>query len=198
MADEPTPSASDQRGTSRNYILNRLKREGRSDLIPAIEDGQVSAYAVAESFGWITRPAVAGTGSENQAKRRAHRLSALQELGISELTADQEMSLWLGVGPRHNLHPFASDDERRAAWFKHRDRLIGTLPSTPGRRPMAFWQYDAPDLGLRWPGYEHEQEALYEAGLLQGAEREALEAEWRGTKRPRRRTEIPRTARSLA
>src|SRR5262245_34495361 len=44
-----------QRGTSRSYLLRRLRRAGRPDLVAAIEDGRVSAYAVAVALGWQTR-----------------------------------------------------------------------------------------------------------------------------------------------
>jgi hypothetical protein len=86
------------------------------------------------------------------------------------------MAFWLGEGPLDNPQPFASPAARKAAWLRHRHRLIGTLPSSPGRRPLAYWQYDAP---IRWPGYDGERSALYEAGLLGEEEKAALEAEWR-------------------
>lgn len=99
--------------------------------------------------------------------RRPHR---------TRLTASQEMALWLGEGPLDDPQPFASPAARKAAWLRHRHRLIGTLPSSPGRRPLAWWQYDAP---IRWPGYDAERSTIYEAGLLGDDERAALEAEWR-------------------
>jgi hypothetical protein len=68
-----------QRGTSRSYLLRRLRRAGRPDLVAAIEDGRVSAYAVAVALGWQTRQNVRGTGSTNEAKRRAVRL---RDLGL--------------------------------------------------------------------------------------------------------------------
>ena len=53
------------------------------------------------------------------------------------------------------------------------------MPSSPGRRPLAWWQYDAP-VTVKWPGYERERSTLWQAGLLLGDdERAALEAEWR-------------------
>jgi len=41
---------------------------------------------------------------------------------------------------------FASDDERREAWELNRDRLMDEYlepPFVPGRRPNAWWQYEA-------------------------------------------------------
>jgi hypothetical protein len=102
--------------------------------------------------------------------RRPHR---------TRLTADQEMDFWMGEGPLGNPQPFASPAARKDAWERHRHRLIGTLPSSPGRRPLAWWQYDAP-VTVKWPGYERERSTLWQAGLLLGDdERAALEAEWR-------------------
>ena len=69
MVDESAPSDHDRSGTSRDYILTRLKREKLDHFIEAIEGGQVSAYAIAASLGWTTRPAVLGTGSDNETKR---------------------------------------------------------------------------------------------------------------------------------
>jgi hypothetical protein len=68
-----------QRGTSRRYLIRRLRREGRPDLAEAVERGLISAYAVAVALGWQARQNVRGTGSTNRAKRRAFRL---QELGL--------------------------------------------------------------------------------------------------------------------
>jgi len=61
-------------GTSVSYIIDRLRRAQRLDLIAAIERGDVSAYAVACELGWHKRHPTLGTGSENQAKRRAFAL----------------------------------------------------------------------------------------------------------------------------
>jgi hypothetical protein len=74
---------------------------------------------------------------------------------------------------------FASDDERRAAWIRDRDRLLAMFSSGPGRRPQAWWRYDAPTAGVRWPGLDRERSTLYQAGLLDEAEKAELEADWR-------------------
>jgi len=77
-ADEPRSTRRNgaprrQHGTSRDYLLDRLRRAGRSDLVEAVEAGLVSAYAVAVEMGWMRRPAALGTGS----MRRQFRLDAL-------------------------------------------------------------------------------------------------------------------------
>jgi hypothetical protein len=64
-------------GNHRAYLLDQLRRAGRHDLVQAVEDGQVSAFAAATALGLRKRRPVLGTGSRNQAKRRAFRLRAL-------------------------------------------------------------------------------------------------------------------------
>jgi hypothetical protein len=81
-AGEPRPTPAQGRprrlqGTSREYLLDRLVRAGRPDLVEAVEAGFVSAYAVAVEMGWMKRPVPLGTGSQNQAKRRRFQLDAL-------------------------------------------------------------------------------------------------------------------------
>jgi len=66
-----------QQGTSRAYIIDRLRREGMADLAEAIEAGRASAYEIACELGWQKRKPILGTGSDNEAKRRAFRLRAL-------------------------------------------------------------------------------------------------------------------------
>jgi len=65
-------------GTSRDYIIGRLRREKLDHLADAVERGEVSAYAIACELGWQKRK-ILGTGSENEAKRRAW---ALYKLGL--------------------------------------------------------------------------------------------------------------------
>jgi hypothetical protein len=82
MAKEPRPIRRNgaprrHHGTSRDYLLDRLRRAGRSDLVAAVEQGLVSAYAVAVEMGWMRRPVPFGTGSTNQAKRRRYQLDAV-------------------------------------------------------------------------------------------------------------------------
>jgi len=49
-----------QRGTSKPYILERLRREGLSYLADAIEDGRITSHAVGLELGWIGRPYLVG------------------------------------------------------------------------------------------------------------------------------------------
>jgi hypothetical protein len=68
---------SNHRGTSRAYIIRRLRDEGMPDLADAIERRRISSYAVAIAIGWQKRPKPTGRGSPNESKRRAVRLRAL-------------------------------------------------------------------------------------------------------------------------
>jgi hypothetical protein len=88
------------------------------------------------------------------------------------ITSLQEQELWLGASHRGSL--FASDEERRRQWVKHRDRLM-QLFANNGRRPQAWWRYEAP---FKYPGFNRERSALWEAGLLGAAEAQELERSW--------------------
>jgi hypothetical protein len=89
------------------------------------------------------------------------------------LSHEQEMSLWLGDHPYRPA--FGGEQERRAAWVRHRDRLMAAW-AKHGKRPVGWWDYEAP---LPRPDSEREQSTLYEAGLLGETERAELLAEWR-------------------
>jgi len=60
-----------QHGSGRAYIIARLRRDGFTHLIEAIETTTVRPYAVAVELGWTKRPRNLGTGSDNAKKRRA-------------------------------------------------------------------------------------------------------------------------------
>src|SRR5215471_15828875 len=102
----------------------------------------------------------------------------LRRSSRAKLTHDQELELWLGVG--HRGTTFESEEHCRAAWFHHRDRLMRWF-AKDGRRPQAWWRFEAPQKGLyRYPGYEHERSSLYEfSDVLSTQERAELEAYWR-------------------
>ena len=58
------------RGTSRNYIVARLRRtEGLSFLADAIERGEITSHAVGIELGWIARPQFLGA-RDGQSKQR--------------------------------------------------------------------------------------------------------------------------------
>jgi hypothetical protein len=95
--------------------------------------------------------------------RHAHR---------GRLTHSQEMTLLYGKEPRW-AEAFATEEEYRDAWIRNRERLLAGYRN--GRRPMAWWTLESP---VAFPGYEHQQSVLYEAGLLGDEERAELERWW--------------------
>ncbi len=83
----------------------------------------------------------------------------LQRTGLA-LNHEQEMSLRYGELASH--FAFASEEERREAWFYHRDRLLQHCSG--GQRPAGWWDYECP---IRRPrDRDYEEAASLEAGLL--------------------------------
>src|SRR5262249_22533358 len=158
-------------GTSKAYIVDRLRREGETALLAAVEAGRISALAAAVELGWVKRPPVVGR-YPHRAHRRDFQLRAIAD-GGSVLSQMQE--LWLGPNPSHGSL-FSSREELQAAWEKHRDEVM-RLWGSHGRRPMAWWEFDAGD--LKHPGYSRERSTLWRAGVLTEAEKAELERDWR-------------------
>jgi hypothetical protein len=86
----------------------------------------------------------------------------------------EELSLKYGEA-RYHRPGFQDDDARREAWMRHRGWILARYRR--GRRPEAWWDYEAPI--PRPDVYEYEKAALWEANLLTPEERVELEAEWR-------------------
>jgi hypothetical protein len=84
----------------------------------------------------------------------------------------QEMELWLG--PSHQGSAFSSEDERRAAWLRNRDKLMAAW-AKHGKRPDGWWSYESP---IPRPREGTEQSSLFEAGLLTESESSELLADW--------------------
>jgi len=157
-------------GTSKQYIVERLEREGHTALLEAVRSGQITALTAATSLGWVRRPPLMG-GSTHQAHRRDFRLrKARGELGPGE-----KMELIYGPSPAMGSC-FASREALRAAWTAVRDELLGR--ANPGRRPAAFYEFEWD--GPR-PAYDVERSTLWRAGKLSEAERAVLEHEWKAT-----------------
>jgi hypothetical protein len=187
MATDPSspPKHGRPLGTSREYILDRLRREGHHSWLEAVENGRLSAFAVACELGWAQRPPTLTGEKAHQAKRRRHQLAEerlrpgrqprQRPVDPSDITPTQEMELWLGASDSGSS--FASEEERSAAWFRHRDRLM-QLWARDGKRPVAWWQHESP-AGLYYPGPDFERSTLYEWGLLAEGERAELLAYWR-------------------
>ena len=64
-------------GTSREYLLDRLQRAGRFDLLEGVARGRISVLTAAEAAGFVRRRPITGRGSPNAAKRRRFELQAL-------------------------------------------------------------------------------------------------------------------------
>ena len=156
-------------GTSKRYIIDRLKREGETALLAAVEAGEITALTAAVELGWVKRPPVVGRYPHRE-KQRQHRLRAITGEGLD---AGRAMELWLG--PSHNGSLFGSREELEQAWQKHRDELMARWGSH-GRRPAAFYEFEFD--GVR-PSYATERSTLWRIGLLSAEERSELEAEWR-------------------
>jgi hypothetical protein len=159
-------------GTSKRYITERLRREGQTELLAAVEAGTITAFTAAAQLNWIKRPAPPDRYS-HQAKKRRHRLQTV----LGELSAGQKMELIYGPSPATGSY-FDSREALQAAWTQMRDELLAR--SNPGRRPAIWWELEARALGLKWPGYFNEQSYLYnKAGVLTAEERATLEREWK-------------------
>jgi len=147
-----------QQGNSRSYIIARCRRVGRTDLAEAIEQGTVSSYAISCEMGWQKRR-VLGSGSPNQAMKRAYALERLS-LPTNGKAADTFtpgecailQELWLG--PNLNTGSlFSTRDELHAAWEKHRDVLMAMFRP---RDLAAYREFEGrparPDKGKAPPG----------------------------------------------
>jgi hypothetical protein len=188
-------SSPTKNGTGRAYIINRLKRAGHVDWLQAIQDGKVSAFAVAVTLGWAKRPPTRSGARANQAKRRHHVMLAEERLRISdgrdlqpngnrhncasltpdELTSDQRTFLLYGPDDRVE-HAFDTESQVEAAWQRHRDVLLACCQ--PGRRPWGWRVFDRPE--IRWVDYEHEQALNWRAGnVLTPEEKIQVETMWR-------------------
>jgi hypothetical protein len=64
-------------GSSRAYLLDRLTRAGRTDLLDGIAQGKISVLLAAESAGFYKRPIPTGRGSPNVTKRKRFALQRL-------------------------------------------------------------------------------------------------------------------------
>jgi hypothetical protein len=146
-------------GNSRAAILRRLRRDF-PELHELVLRGEVSPFAAACSAGF---------------RRRPGRKPKQRPVDRSDITPTQEMELWLGAPDAGSS--FASEEERQAAWFRHRNRLMA-MWACDGKRPVAWWQYESP-AELYYPGPDYERSTLFEANLLSESEKAELLVYWR-------------------
>lgn len=77
QGDKKDDAVTLNRGNSVDYIIARLEREGRLDLVSAIRMRRISAFAVAVELGWSKRPETLHGENCNQARRRRFDARAL-------------------------------------------------------------------------------------------------------------------------
>jgi hypothetical protein len=93
------------------------------------------------------------------------------------LTFSELQELWLG--PCNGGSVFDTPEQLRDAWDRGRE-VVMRLWARGGKRPLAWWCYEAPALGLEWPGYDRQQSTLWRTpGVLSAEERSELEVTWR-------------------
>jgi hypothetical protein len=147
-------------GNAREAILRRLRRDYHQ-LHQLVLDGTISPHRAAITAGFRKAP-----GRQPKLQLPVNR---------TEITATQEMQMWLGCAD-HQPSAFASEDERRRLWFENRDRLMKWW-GCHGRRPLAWWTYEAPaDL---YYDFQTERSTLFMANLLAEDERAELLVYWR-------------------
>jgi hypothetical protein len=88
------------------------------------------------------------------------------------LSPEQDMSL--RYGELASRPGFANTEQRKAAWFYHRDRLL--MHCNGGQRPAGWWEFESP---IPYPGRDYGEAALWENGLLTSTEVTELTARWR-------------------
>jgi hypothetical protein len=156
-------------GTSKAYIIKRLKDQGESELLAAVEAGKITAFSAAISLGWVRKSPGKG-GSTHKAKRIQHQLRAITGQGLS---AGQKMELI--YGPNSSLGSlFKSREELVQAWAACRDELLER--ANAGRRPAGFYEFE---FDGRRPPYDTERSTLWRMGLLTADEKAELEREWK-------------------
>src|SRR5215831_9251375 len=155
-------------GTSKAYIVQRLKDQGETALLAAVEAGKITALTAAVELGWVHRPPKRG-GSIQRTKRIAHQVRTVTGEGLS---SGQMMELQ--YGPSHGGSLFGSREELVGAWQRARERLLEQ--SNPGRRPAGFYEFEWDG---RRPAYDVERSTLWRMGLLSADEKATLEREWK-------------------
>jgi hypothetical protein len=144
---------SGQRGTSKAYLISKLREHGRTDLVAAIEAGTITAYGCAVALGWRKRAPILGTGSSNRAKRRDAALEQLLpgngkvpppetdgkgELSLADAIEISEL-IW---GPDQTGSVFATRLELENAW--RRQRTVALELTKVGRKPLAWEMLERP------------------------------------------------------
>jgi hypothetical protein len=79
-------------GTGREYLIERLRRAGRTDLLDGIAQRQISAYAAAVQAGIVRRRRTAvADGDHNLTRRRQHEMQTVLERSAAGTFACAEL-----------------------------------------------------------------------------------------------------------
>ena len=173
MSDDPQPDdrpTQKWRGSSRRYLLQRLKEAGRDDLVEAVEARRISARRAAVGLGWIKEAPRSSEGA--QAHQRQFEMTEVFGGGAPARCA---VILELIVGPSSGIGSlFRSYEELKQAWQQHQGEIMCDW-NTSARRPAAWhefvWQGEPVD-------HDTERSTLWRADVLDPEERAAIEAEW--------------------
>src|SRR5262249_37910161 len=155
-----------QTGTSRAYLLKRLRRDGYGDLLAAVENGRLSAYAAAEAAGYVTRRPVKAPSRSRQGRRTADGVVARPE--SARLALPRRGRAARGVGEEPQPLDGAVGEQRSPA-----DGVVGVRgrrPSLPRVRSRAFLPVRARPLRRRREGrvphWREELDRAHSPGLF--------------------------------
>jgi hypothetical protein len=163
------------------------ERRGLHQLADAVEQGRIAAKTAAIELGWLpsARPESAKLRPQ-AAQRRERALYFLRQEGAFGSAAAQRTTVTPAEIQELRFGPNPDDPNWRSLFRDRADLLRaweiareGLIRHTSPRRAMAWWELDAPALSLQWPGLDYEKSYLWEHGVLSGAEKAALEREWR-------------------
>ena len=173
MSDDPQPDdrpTRKWRGSSRRYLLQRLKEAGRGDLVEAVEARRISARRAAVGLGWIKEAPRSSEGA--QAHQRQFEMTEVFGGGAPARCA---VIMELIIGPSSGMGSlFRSREELEQAWLQHQGEIMCDWDK-PARRPAAWHEFV-------WTGepldYDTERSTLWRADILEPEERAAIESEW--------------------
>jgi hypothetical protein len=78
QGDEKSDITLKSRGTGKQYILERLRRDQRFDLIDGVQQRQISAYAAGIEAGYFRRPLTRVVDNDhNKTRLRMHEMDAV-------------------------------------------------------------------------------------------------------------------------
>src|SRR5262245_36057754 len=102
------------RGSSKQYLIERLKEAGRDDLIAAIEARRISARSAAVGMGWLREYEPKHTDDGRTRRRQFEMTEVFGKPGLHRVVAMQ--ALTIGAGQMGSV--FSTREEARAAWLE--------------------------------------------------------------------------------